>query len=186
MRNLFERLTGTERRAALILAAAAAAGLLVFLYAFIQERPAAAGDSDRLSEIERDYRRLSPIWAKTKADMALWREAARDMENLKQTRFYSDVKGFQDLRPDLQALFDAAGIVVGEIAFGYTDYQREGLRRVSAEFVFKGTYAALKTFLDRVERHPRFLFVEKIDFLNIGLQPGMLVLKINMVGYYER
>ena len=186
MRNLFERLTATERRAALILAAVAAAGLFVFLYAFIQERPAAARDSGRLSEIERDYRRLSPIWAKTKADMALWREAARDMENLKQTRFYSDVKGFQDLLPDLHALFDAAGIVVGEIAFGYTDYQREGLRRVSAAFVFNGTYAALKTFLDRVERHPRFLFVEKIDFLNIGLQPGMLDLKINMAGFYER
>ncbi len=186
MKNLIERWTVKERRAAAILAAAAAAGLLVFFYTVIQERPAAARSSDRLSEIERDYGRLSPIWTKTKADRELWREAAQDMDELKRTRFYSDVKGFQDLRPDLQALFDASGVAVGDMVFGYTDYPREGLRRVTVEFVFNGTYAVLKSFLDRVERHPKFLFVEKIDFQNIGLQPGMLELKITMVGYYER
>jgi hypothetical protein len=186
MRNLVDRLTGKERRAALVLAVVAAAGLLVFLYAWIQERPAAVRYNDRLEEIQRDFRRLSPIWARTKADMDLWREAALDMDELKRTRFYSDAQGFQSLRPDLQSLFDAAGLAVGDIAFGYTDYPREGLRRVSTEFVFNGSYAALKTFLDRVERHPRFLFVEKIDFQNIGLRPGQLELKITMAGYYER
>jgi hypothetical protein len=186
MKNLIERWTVKERRAAAILAAAGAAGLLVLFYAILQERPAAARDSGRLSEIERDYARLGPVWTRTKADRDLWREAARDMDELKRTRFYSDVKGFQDLRPDLQALFDASGIAVGDMVFGYTDYPREGLRRVTAEFVFHGTYAVLKSFLDRVERHPKFLFVEKIDFQNIGLQPGMLDLKISMAGYYER
>jgi hypothetical protein len=186
MKNLIERWTAKERRAAAILAVAGTAGLLVLLYTAIQERPAATRYSDRLSEIERDYRRLSPIWAKTKTDRDLWKEAAQAMDELKRTRFYSEVKGFQDLRPDLQALFDASGVAVGDIAWGYTDYPREGLRRVTAEFVFNGSYAALKSFLDRVERHPKFLFVEKIDFQNIGLQPGMLELKITMVGYYER
>ncbi len=186
MKNLFERWTAKERRAAAILAVAGAAGLLVLLYTALQERPAATRYSDRLSEIERDFRRLSPIWAKAKTDRDLWREAAQDMDELKRTRFYSEVKGFQDLRLDLQALFDTSGIVVGDIAWGHTDYPREGLRRDTAEFVFNGAYAALKSFLDRVERHPKFLFVEKIDFQNIGLQPGMLELKITMAGYYER
>jgi hypothetical protein len=186
MKNLIERWTAGERRAAAILAVAVAAGLLVLFYTLIQERPAATRYSDRQFEIERDYRRLSPIWAKTKSDRDLWREAAQDMDELKRTRFYSDAEGFQDLRPDLQALFDASGIAVGDIVFGYTDYPREGLRRMTSEFIFNGTYAALKSFLDRVERHPKFLFVEKIDFQNIGLQPGMLELKITMAGYYER
>jgi hypothetical protein len=186
MKNLIERWTAKERRAAAILAAAGAAGLLILFYTLIQERPAATRYADRLSEIETTYRRLSPVWAKTKADRELWREAAQDMDDLKKTRFYSDAKGFQDLRPDLQTLFDASGIAVGDMAYGYTDYPREGLRRGTVEFIFNGTYAALKSFLDRVERQPKFLFVEKIDFQNIGLQPGILELKITMAGYYER
>jgi hypothetical protein len=186
MKNLIERWTAKERRAAAILAVAGALGLLLLFYNLIQEHPAAVRYADRLSEIESSYRRLSPAWAKTKADRELWREAAQDMDELKRTRFYSDIKGFQDLRPDLQALFDASGIAVGEMGFGYTDYPREGLRRFTVEFVFNGTYAALKSFLDRVERQPKFLYVEKIDFQNIGLQPGMLELKITMAGYNER
>jgi hypothetical protein len=186
MKNLIERWTAKERRAAAILAAAGAVGLLLLFYNLIQERPAATRLADRLGEIQGRYEKLSPVWVKTKADRELWREAAQDMDELKRTRFYSDVKGFQDLRPDLQALFDASGIAVGEMNFGYTDYPREALRRVTVEFVFNGTYAALKSFLDRVERQPKFLYVEKIDFQNIGLQPGQLELKITMVGYYER
>lgn len=108
------------------------------------------------------------------------------MDELKRTRFYSDVQGFQDLRLDLQALFDAAGVTVGDIVYGHTDYPRDGLHRVSVEFSFNGSYASLKLFLDRVERFPKFLFVEKIDFQNIGLRPGLLELKITMAGYYER
>jgi hypothetical protein len=186
MKNLIERWTAKERRAAAILAAVGAVGLLILFYTLIQERPAASRYSARLEEIETSYRRLSPVWAKTKSDRELWREAAQDMDDLKKTRFYSDIKGFQDLRPDLQALFDASGIAVGDMVFGYTDFPREGLRRFSVEFVFNGTYAALKSFLDRVERQPKFLFVEKIDFQNIGLRPGMLELKITMAGYNER
>jgi hypothetical protein len=186
MKNLIDRWTSTERRAAAILAAAGALGLLVLLFTLVQERPAASRLAGRLADIQGDYRRMSPAWARTKADRELWREAAQDMDELKRTRFYSDVKGFQDLRPDLQALFDASGIAVGDMVYGYTDYPREGLRRGTVEFTFNGSYASLKSFLDRVERQPKFLFVEKIDFQNIGLQPGMLELKITMAGYYER
>jgi hypothetical protein len=186
MKNLVDRWTPKERRTAAVLALAGGLGLLLLLYTFIQMRPAANGAVSRLADLEADQKRLSPSWARTKADRELWRQAALDMDELKRTRFYSEVKGYQDLRPDLQSLFDASGLSVGEMTFGYTDYPREGMRRITVEFIFNGTYAILKAFLDRVERHPRFLYVEKIDFQNIGLQPGMLELKITMAGYYER
>ena len=186
MKNLVDRWSPGERRTAAVLALAGGLGLLLLLFTFIQIRHAANGAASRLAGIEADHQRLAPSWARTKADRELWRQAALDMDELKRTRFYSEVKGYQDLRPDLQALFDASGLSVGEMIFGYTDYPREGMRRVTVEFLFHGTYPILKAFLDRVERHPRFLFVEKIDFQNIGLQPGMLELKITMAGYYER
>jgi len=43
----------------------------------------------------------------------------------------------------------------------------------------------LKRLLDLIERLPRFLHADKIDFLSIGKQPGMLDLKIGLAGYYE-
>ena len=44
---------------------------------------------------------------------------------------------------------------------------------MNASFEFAGTYAALKSFLDRVEQRPRLLCVEKVDFLDIGSRPGL-------------
>jgi len=43
----------------------------------------------------------------------------------------------------------------------------------------------LKRLLDLIERHPRLIHVEKIDFVNIAKTGGTLDLKITIAGYYE-
>jgi hypothetical protein len=186
MKNLIDRLTAPERRALTVLLALGAAALLVFFYAFLRERPDASKYEDRLAARQREFRSLSPQWEKTRVELARWRQAERDMAELKRDRFYSDVKGFQDLRLDLQSLFDASGIAPESLAYGYNDFAKEGLLKVNADFTFRGTYPAFRKLLDLVERNPRFLCVEKVDFLDIGTQPGVLALKITMAAYYVR
>lgn len=186
MKNLIDRLTAPERRALTVLLALGAAALLVFCYAFLRERPAASKYEDRLAARQKEFRALSPQWEKTRAELAQWRQAERDMAELKRDRFYHDAKGFQDLRLDLQGLFDASGIAPESLVYGYNDFAKEGILKVNPDFTFRGSYLAFRKFLDLVERDPRLLCVEKVDFLDVGTQPGVLALKITMAAYYER
>jgi hypothetical protein len=43
----------------------------------------------------------------------------------------------------------------------------------------------MKKFIFEVERHPKFLMIEKIDFEDISAQGGEIELVIILAGYYE-
>jgi Tfp pilus assembly protein PilO len=58
------------------------------------------------------------------------------------------------------------------------------MKKVVAGFTFEGTYSGLKRFLSVVERSPKFLTLERIDFLNTGSETGALQLKIELAAYY--
>lgn len=186
MREFIDRLTARERTflSALLGASILFAGL--FVYAFLQERPAARRMTARWEEARRVDRDLGREWKRAEAEWTAWRQAASDLAELRTSRLYSGDSGYRDFRLDLQSLFDESGFTVGDLAFGYAEYAKDGLRRMSASFEFSGPYAALKSFLDRVERRPRLLCVEKVDFLDIGGRPGTLDLRITMAGYHEK
>ena len=56
--------------------------------------------------------------------------------------------------------------------------------RLGEEIIISGSYFFLKRFIDAVEKLPRFLVVEKIDFLDTSVDGSFLALKINLAGYY--
>ena len=45
-----------------------------------------------------------------------------------------------------------AGLAVDDLRFAYADFPKAGVQKVNADFAFSGSYAALRVFLDRVER----------------------------------
>jgi Tfp pilus assembly protein PilO len=55
----------------------------------------------------------------------------------------------------------------------------------TATFQISGPYALIKRFVYEVEHFPRFLIVEKVDFVDIQRQSGALKLKITLAGYFE-
>jgi cell division protein FtsL len=186
MREFIDRLTAKERTALTVLLGASILFAAVFVYGFLQERPAARRLTARMEEAQRMDRELSREWRRAEVEWTAWRQAAADLAELKADRLYSGETGYQDFRLDLQSLFDESGFMVNDLAFSYAQYAKDGLQRITASFEFSGTYAALKSFLDRVERRPRLLCVEKVDFLDIGGRPGTLDLRITMAGYHEK
>jgi len=52
-------------------------------------------------------------------------------------------------------------------------------------FDIKGSYLSLKRFIHSVEEFPKFLLIEKIDFLNIDARGNVLELRVVLAGYYE-
>lgn len=185
MKDLFSLLNAKERRLVSVLGIALAAAACVLLFFALKERGGARRAAAALASADQNYQALSRSRNEVKKEWQRSVDAQKDMAALKSDYFYAGRNAIEDFRLDLQQLFDRTGIAVADIAYGYAELVKGGIRKITAEFKFSGNYATMKRFLDRVERHRRFLHVEKIDFLAVGKQPGLLDLKLGLAGYYE-
>lgn len=185
MKELISLLDMRERRLASWLGAVlgAVACLLVFLavraggQAGRAARAAtAAGVEAKTIEAEREAARTS---------RQAWADAQKDIARLKGAWMYDPKDAVRGLRLDLERIFEASGIAATDITYGYATIPRTRLQKMTAEFRFTANYATLKRLLDVVERFPRLLVAEKIDFLSIGKPPGQLELRVSLAGYYE-
>ncbi|MGA2587949.1 MAG: hypothetical protein ABSF88_13115 [Candidatus Aminicenantales bacterium] len=185
MKELFSLLSMAERRTASILGAVLGAAACLFLLAAVREHRGALRSAEDLRSMDINYETLSRSRTDVKKERQAWADAEKDMVTLKASRFYDGRTVVRNLRLDLQRIFDAAGIAVSDINYGYQEIVKDSLQKVTVDFRFSGNYSMLKRLLDLIERHPRFLHADKIDFLSIGKQPGLLDLKIGLAGYYE-
>ncbi len=184
MKELFRLLNGKERRTLGVLAAASILALLVLVFV-------GAGEM-------RNYRRAAASARKLAADLVKadaardeagnearrWEEAGRALEKLRTERFYDETREIRDLRRDLERVFGEAGIRVSRIVYRYSNLGKGKMKKVVAGFTFGGTYGGLKRFLSAIERSPKFLTIERIDFPNTGQDTGALQLKIELAAYY--
>ncbi len=184
MKELFRLLSAKERRTLGVLAAASGLALLALVFV-------AAGEMRSFRRADAAARTRTVELAKAEAERDAagvearrWEEAGRDLEKLRAERFYDEAREVRDLRVDLERVFNAAGIRVSKIAYGYSSLAKGKMKKVVAGFTFGGTYSELKRFLSVVERSPKFLTLERIDFLDTGSATGALQLKIELAAYY--
>ncbi len=186
MKELISLLEIRERRIVGFLCLLLAVALLCLAFVQVKERGAAGRAVRNLQDEKRNYSRLDTERNEARQDFQRWQDGIRDMEELKKSYFYNEKSAGQDLRLDLQRIFSASGVTWSQIRYDYSDFAAESIKKVDVSFVFSGFYPGLKKFLATVERHPKFLFIDRISFTNINSETGQLELKINLVGYYER
>jgi Tfp pilus assembly protein PilO len=124
--------------------------------------------------------------AKMEKEWLRWQEAVQDVEEIRDKYFYRNKNVFGELREDLQKIFIQTGVFSSRTNYDYSQLRTGNLEKIMVSFDWKGSYSSLKGFLDSVEKFPKFLMVEKIDFLNIETQSGALELKVTLAGYYEK
>ncbi len=173
-----------ERRTIVVLAAASGLALLALIFV-----AGAEVRSFRRADASVRARAAELVKAEAARDAAAveagrWEEAGRDLEKLRTERFYDESREIRDLRLDLERVFDEAGIRVSQISYKYSDLAKGKMRKVVAGFTFGGTYVGLKRFLSVVERSPKFLTLERIDFPFTGMDQAILQLKIELAAYY--
>jgi len=174
-----------ERRTVSALGAVLGAAACLLCFISLKKHSSANRAASQVQAMERGYQALSRSRDEVKKEGQIWMDAERDMKALKANYFYAGQNILRDLRLDLQQIFETAGISVTDINYGYSELVKGSIQLVTVEFHFSGNYAMFKRLLDTIERHPHFLLIEKLDFLSIGKQPGLLDLKISLAGYYE-
>ncbi len=184
MKRLVKLLSAKERRTLGVLAAASGLAFLALVFV-------AAGEMRGFRRADASARKLAAELVRTEAardeagaEARRWEEAKRDLARLRTERFYDEALEIRDLRTDLERVFNEAGIRVSRIAYQYSDLEKGKMRKVVVEFTFGGTYAGLKRFLGVIERSPKFLTLERIDFPNTSAGTPILQLKIELAAYY--
>jgi Tfp pilus assembly protein PilO len=185
MNAIFDRLDGKERKTLERLAAAVCAAMILFLILATRQRTSYFEAEDALKSTRDNTRRIEKMRDETKAEWLRWQEAARDLESFRGTYFYDEKTVIQKLRLDLRQIFSQAGMDVPQLQYRYSDLEKVDIKKVVVTFSYSGTYVELKRFLAIVERFPKFLAVEKIDFQKTDAASGLLNLKLTLAGYYE-
>jgi len=185
MKALLDLLTAPERRILALLCALLAAALVFQVGFATREKRAYREGMEILSSHQTEYEQLKEKNRKKKREWGLWDQARRDVVEVESRYLYREDRNVNELRLDLRKIFNRAGIPASsELKYDYGDLEGKELRRVKVSFVFKGSYAFLKRLLYEVEKYPKFLMIERIDFLDIDTRTGKLELNVELAGYY--
>ena len=185
MIEIFSVLSENEKRVLRLLALAFLFVLAFFLLVSLGQR---RGYLNLMSELQAREKFASET-AKSRAasgeEWAKWEQAYRDMAELKKAYFFKEDEGLNELRVDLQKTLAESGIAARSMRYNYVNLEKGSFKRINVTFAFTGSYLILKRFLDTVERFPKFLVLEKIDFMKVSAGGNVLELRIVLAGYYE-
>jgi Tfp pilus assembly protein PilO len=185
MKSAFDLLEDKERKILLILSILVGVAALLLVVIFLPQRRSYHQAISSLDKIETSYQQFSKKRQEKKQELDRWHKARQDMVDLEKNYFYNEEQGLRQLRLDLEQHLSGAGIYVPQISYDYSEFKAEKIRKVTVGFNLKGSYLSLKRFIHSVEAFPKFLVLEKIDFLNIDPSLGVLELRIVLAGYYE-
>ncbi|MCX6568349.1 MAG: hypothetical protein NT147_04790 [Candidatus Aminicenantes bacterium] len=184
MNVLFDLFNDKERRTLGRLGLAALLALAVFLVLFTRIRGGLERDREAVAQLQDSCGRAVKARDLAKADWQRWEEAGRDLEELRTGFFYNIEGGVQALRLDLQQIFALAGTAITDLGYGYSEMEKEQVRKTVVTFTYTGSYAGLKKLLAVLEAFPKFLVIENIDFPRTGSDGGLLSAKLAVAGYY--
>ncbi len=150
------------------------------------EKRAYFKDVEMLSSKKREYLGLRLKTLEKRSEYLKWRQTYRDVEDLREEYFYDGKEGIKKLRIDLQRIFNSSEVrPSGGIAYDYYDLNLKNFKKVVVRFNLVGSYYSLKKFINTIISFPRFLVIEKIDFLEARSDDGKIEVMVILAGYYE-
>ncbi len=185
MRELFNLFEEKEKKALRVLGVLLGIAILFLLLISFPQKRSSIRALSRLDGKQSEYRHFNSITLEKEDEWRQWQEAYRDIDELKKSHFYSGKDAVKKMRLDIQRLLSQARIPSSQKKYNYTEFRRENIKKMSVSFSIRGTYQSLKGLIQLVEEFPKFLIVEKIDFLDIDDRSSILELKIVLAGYYE-
>ena len=185
MRELFNLLEEYEKKVLRVLSVLLVVSVLFLLLMSLPQKRSSVRALSRLEGKQGEYQHFHGITQEKEKEWRFWEGAYRDIDELRKSHFYSGRDAVKQMRLDIQRILSQARIPSSQKKYNYTEFRKEKINKMSLSFNVRGTYQSLKKFIQAVEEFPKFLIVEKIDFLDIDAAGSVLELKIVLAGYYE-
>lgn len=184
MNLLFDLLDDKERRTLGRIGLVAVVALALFLAVFTHFRIGLERKKTASFRLHETAQKTFQAKDKAQAEWARWEEAGKDLDELRGSYFYEEATGPQTMRQDLEKIFSQAGTSITDLSYGYTELEKEKVRKTAVIFTYSGTYAGLKRLVAVIEAFPKFLTIEKLEFPKTGSGGGPLSVKMTLAGYY--
>jgi hypothetical protein len=184
MNALFDMFNDSERRTLGRIGLATLLALVVFFIFFFRIRGGLAKERTASVRLQESAQKAVKARDEARTEWKRWEDAGRDLAELRAGYFYDEQEGVQVLRQDLQKIFAMAGTTITDLDYGYSDLEKEQVRKTLVTFTYNGTYAGLKKLLAVLEAFPKFLVIEKVDFPRTGSGGERLSAKLTLAGYY--
>lgn len=185
MKELFSILKKNERRVIVLLCLALVVPLVFYFLIARGEQNDYVHSLESLSVNKANLEQLTDDKNQKETEWFRWQEAEQDIAEIQEKYYYKDNDVFERIRVNLRDILGKAAISVSRLKYDYAEMQKGNVKKVIVNFELKGAYRSLKKFMNHVESFPKFLIIEKIDFLNIESESGLLELRITVTGYYE-
>ncbi|MBN2408307.1 MAG: hypothetical protein JXE07_01100 [Candidatus Aminicenantes bacterium] len=184
MKELFSILSEKQRARLKRLGLLFLVALFVFVFFSLAQRRSYYRLASQLKSRQTAALAAADKQAQSAAAWEQWEQTQKDVDFLKEKFFYHEGQEINELRLDLRKIFLDSGINARSFKYNYAELEKERIGKISVTFNFTGSYPVLKRFLQMIERYPKFLLLEKIDFLKISDGGTILELRIMLAGYY--
>ena len=184
MSALIEVLNDRERKTLVRLGLVALLTAVLCAVLSLGQRKAYIRAADNKERLVRSYGEIQTAREAKLTDWDRWQEAARDLADFRSEYLYNEEEGVKALRLDLEGIFRLAGISVSRFTYSYSELERGEVKKITAAFSFSVTYEKLKRLLASIEKFPKLLTVDKIDFSDTGSGGGLLRIRMTLAGYY--
>jgi Tfp pilus assembly protein PilO len=185
MKELYDLLDQKERKILAFLCILVVLALLFYFFIGLGKKNAYSRTIEDLSSKRAAFQTIDANKKEQETQWKLWQNAVQDMEDLGKKYFFAKGNAISQLRRRLQKIFRDVSLQAPPMRFEYSTFEKEEINKVLVTFNITSSYAALKRFIHAVERLPKFLVIERIDFLDIDSRTGRLRLKAMLAGYYE-
>jgi len=183
MINLFDR---REQRTLAVLGLLLVLGLAALFFVSLSERRGYFRAQAELAARQKRFAEIDPVRRKSRSGWQAWEDARKDILEVRKSWLYSEQDGLKQLMLDVHKILGEAGIRTTGYQYEYLDLKDANLRRVNVNFQFSGSYPDLKRLMAAVEEFPKFLMIERLDFVNNFDDGNRIELKIVIAGYYEK
>jgi Tfp pilus assembly protein PilO len=186
MNGLFEFLDRKDRRILGVLSLFLILSLLYLFVVALGAKRAYVDSYNQLAVRKESARKSEKTRQEKNVEWLKWQRTLEDMKELKAKYFYKEEEGISPLMRDTQQILNSARMRVSQKRYDYADLKEGMYRVVRITFETTGSYTDLKKFIHSVEAFPRFLVVQRIDFLDVDSFSGGLKVKVALVAYYAQ
>ena len=182
---MFNLLDGRDRKILAVLGFMVVLGLAFLLLFGFRQKASYTQSTNSLARLKADLTALATANAEKQTEWQKWEQTQLDIKELEEKYFYSEKDGIVRLRRDLQRILRESRIRATDKRYEYLPVKKlEGMRAVRVRFQTFSSYNDLKKFIHSVEIFPKFLLLDKIDFLDVDSSGGGIKLTISLTGYY--
>jgi len=182
---MINQLDERDRRILAVLALLAVIGL-IFLFVFgFRQKMVYSRSVESLSRLQDELNTVATAGKEKIAEWQKWEQTQLDIEELRKTYFYNAKDGIIRLRQDIQKILRESRIRASNKRYDYISSRNvEGMKAVRIRFQTFSSYNDLRKFIHSVEIFPKFLLLDKIDFMDLDSTGGGIKLEVALTGYY--